>query len=78
MISFLCSSNASNFLHLQKLSQLDQGQNIVWYLTSPPPPPPPPPHNNYFPFIFTWEDVLSYKNHIFYFLSIYDALILHY
>ena len=32
----------------------------------------------YFPFIFTWEDVLLYQNHIYDFLSIYDAFILHY
>ena len=32
----------------------------------------------YLPFIFTWEDVLLYQNHIYDFLSIYDAFILHY
>ena len=32
----------------------------------------------YLPFIFTWEDVLLYQNHINDFLIIYDAIILHY
>ena len=32
----------------------------------------------YLPFIFTGEDVLLYQNHIYDFLSIYDAFILHY
>ena len=35
MISFLCSSNASNFYTTKNYPNLTRGQNIVWYFDLP-------------------------------------------
>ena len=81
MISFLSSSNALNFYTIKNYPNSTRGSKyrmIFW--PHPPPPHPPPPNNQWKSFIClsTWEDVLSYQNHIYDFLSIYDAFILHY
>ena len=78
MISVLSSSNAFNFYTTKNYPILTRGSKyrmIFW--------PPPPPKNQWQSFIclsylLDWEDVLLYQNHIYDFLSIYDAFIFHY
>ena len=81
MISFLSSSNAFYFCTTKNYANLTRGQKISYqgvqisYDILTPPPTLIIITKFYLPFIFTWEDVLFYPNHINDLLCIYDAFI---